>query len=234
MNMAETVFTDPLVAPAYPMQQLTGAHSYEVAKEDEAEADRAWNQGWDDLQLKKTWHKKTLQRNPEETAEHFAYRLIYSYLVSKGMREIGQFPEMDWEEDFLGAVILRSHYLDAIRYANKISGTTLMIPGGWSDAAYGNYFRGICRRAARFALENFDPDTYKKKQAQGRKGGMMHRVWDLEQYLETYGMSKKETVKHLGISESSVANMRRHFKKVLDIDTGEILAQHELGINTLA
>jgi len=130
-------------------------------------------------------------------------------------------------------VLYLSHRVDARNYGFKKLGMSVRASAE-SMAGWSMYYYGVCLRAARFALENFDPDTYKKKQAQGRKGGMMHRVWDLEQYLETYGMSKKETAKHLGISESSVANMRRHFKKVLDIDTGEILAEHELGIDTFA
>lgn len=174
-----------------------------------------WVDEWERLFLakpKRAWKKKQLQKNSDETDGHFAYRLVYSYLVSKGMREIGQFQEMPWCEELLG-MALRSHVLDAVRFAEQRAGITYTATVSWSDEAFLAQWHGMCRRAARWALENFDSDTYKKKQEQGRRGGMAYRKWDLKEYLETYNMSVTEAAKTLGVSRPTVYAMRKYFSQ---------------------
>lgn len=193
---------------------------------------KEWSDTWEALYKstpKKEWKKVELQRKADESDYHYSYRLFYSYLVSKGMREIGQFLEMDWDEELLGSVILSRHVIKANRYALKHGGFNLLKKYlHYSKEASYAQLEGMTCRAARFALDNFQAATYKKKQEAGRRGGMAFRKWDLEEYLETYNMTVAEAARAMGVTRPTVYKMRKHFDAVFSINTGEVFEEAAL------
>jgi len=184
--------------------------SYKEVEELTTKVD-AWAEEWErlfKLTPKVEWKKKTLKQLPGEVIGHFHYRLIYSYLVSKALRELGQWM-VPLTEEFLG-LLLRAHVPDAYEHASKVSNAPVHLYFNYSTEAFIAQLDGMCRRAARFAISQFDPATYARKQEQGRRGGLVSK-YGIKHYQETKGMSVTEAAKHLGCTRRTIYNLRKKF-----------------------
>ncbi|MFB7250554.1 hypothetical protein [Microbacterium sp. NPDC056234] len=80
--------------------------------------------------------------------------------------------------------------------------------------------------ATDFVLDVWDESYLPRKREQGRKGGMAFRKWDLAEYLDTYEMTAKQAAAALNVSVRTVFNMRKYFRDVFDMNTGEVF--HDL------
>lgn len=191
-----------------------------------------WLDEWERLFAltpKKVWKKKEIERKDGESNYHFSYRLMYSFLVKKAMRELGQRRRYrDSGEQQLGRHLLH-HLIPAMKYAHERGGFDLGRKyAHYSPAAFEAQMIGMCTRAAGWALNNFDPETYKKKQEIGRRGGMAYRTWDLQEYMDTYDMSANKAAATLQVHRNTITNMRKHFDKIFDMNTGEVFDEDGL------
>jgi transposase len=179
-------------------------------------------------------------RSRRERTKEYQSRLLYQLLIKEGLdymnRQVHKLhnPVPTWEQlnEHLDDWAISGEYFewtDDITIAHPYEIATGNVDGK-GTLSFEKIERSV-NDATDFTLDVWDTNYIPKKREQGRKGGMAFRKWSYKEYMETQGMSKAETAKHLGISTSTVANMRKHFKQEfgdINLNTGEIGQENEV------
>lgn len=185
--------------------------------------------GWEELykaEPVKFWEKRELRRADYSSDEQFFKARQYSYLVSKGMREMGQDDFWDYTEELLAQTLYKDHLMDSLYYAQEPFGEQWAWTCRVEQAAF-DYLLNVCRRAARWALENFNRATYIRIQENARRAGSA-TIYGKEHFLETKDMNVSEASRHLGCDRKTVRALRKRFahleeEVIVDEQTGEVL-----------
>ena len=187
--------------------------------------------GWTGKDSKLSPDKSGRDRSRREKTKEYQSRLLYQLLCKQGLDFMNRqvhtlhLAQPTWDQlyehlDEWTASGGFFEWTDEIRISSDYE-----IATGNEDGKGTLSFSKIDRSviaATGFVMDVWDESYVPTKREQGRRGGLAYRKWDLQEYLDTYDLTAKEAAETLNVSVRTVFNMRKYFREVFDMNTGEV------------